>query len=199
VFRHWFSDVKTIEPPDQVFIPTGEDEKEEEEIPFDAHKIPYSKLLVSLGAVNRGDMTDNSWSALMNPEVTVRDLKAELHKARAGENKTEEKSEKDIVFNGDGILYFRSSGLTVAFAEILYENKDNPLFSLATNRLLQMFGLSPDKELKLDVPDGNTTEVRVLGENGIQIMYRGRSFCELNLDEARDIMASLADVLGELK
>lgn len=201
VFRMWLSEEKTIVPPPKVYLQNDEDEEDCEEVIFDVTQVPYSKLLVATGAANRGDMNEQTWGALINPSSTVGELKIELYKARQAVNQTPVSESESVIFNGGGILYFQSMGLTVAFAQLLYENSEHPLFAPAANRLLQMYGLKPDQELKIEMPNGNITGARELREEGevvgVQIAHKGLSFADLTIKEAEQLFASLSEFLGK--
>lgn len=206
VFKKWLSPEATIAPPPEVYIEELVDgEPDYYTVKFDARKVPYSKLLAATGAASRGDMNEEAWTALMNPDATVQTLKGELYKAKmaVADKDPEELADlgpESVVFNGGGILYYQQDGMTVPFAQLLYENKDNPLFAHAANRLLQMFGLKADNELTVEIPDGNKTEVRTVfnGDkqpSGVQLYHRGRGFATFTLQEANELLAGLVELL----
>ena len=198
VFKLWKSPEKTITPPPQVYLPI-EGSPEHIELEFDINQVPYSKLLVATGAANRGDMSEAAWLDLMNPSATVQDLKKDLYRAREQVNSGEVES---VVFNGDGILYYRTGDMTVAFCQLLYENEENPLFGVAANRLLQMFGLNSDDQLRVDLPEGNVNFIKPLFEggkvSGVQLAHKGRVFADFSIEEMEDLMEQYQTIKGGL-
>ena len=163
VFRDWISDEKCIDCPECVFIPTRdeygevvnsklENEKDWLEIEFDPRKCDYGKLLVSRATARKGWMSEESWTALADPYVTVAVLKASLkedwrqHEEGGDEEggtivRTASSDDDFTIFEENGMVYAGKPGAVVAVMQLIDESlAENPIARKAAEHMLGAVG-----------------------------------------------------------
>lgn len=102
---------------------------------FNPQIIDYSKLLIARGAAKRGELDENAWDALENPEVTCERLKRFLP------NSSTSKSSNLTFFEEYGILKAHENGKVIEIFEILTENIHDELFIKAASRIFKCAGI----------------------------------------------------------
>lgn len=150
VYRDWVA-LETIEYPNEVDMPerdeAGRPTGQIIKVDFDPAQCDYSKLLVARGTAKRGEMTPQSWSLLMDPHATVRQLEESIG---LGSKEPPQDDNADLKFIEEGgIIYGVKFGHEVAIMETLFENDTDPLFKEAVGHIYSMMGLEVPFELRL--------------------------------------------------
>lgn len=150
VYRDWIA-LETIEYPHEVDMPerdeAGRPTGQIIKVDFDPAQCDYSKLLVARGTAKRGEMTPQSWSLLMDPHATVRQLEESIGLGAKGPPQDDNADLKFI--EEGGIIYGVKFGHEVAIMETLFENDTDPLFKEAVGHIYSMMGLEVPFELRL--------------------------------------------------
>jgi len=216
VFRDWISDKKNIEYPEHVFIPTRdeygevvnsklENDKDWIEIEFDPRKCDYGKLLVARATARKGWMSEESWTALADPYVTVAMLKASLKEDwRQHEEGSDEEggqivrtalSDDDFtIFTENGVVYAGKPGAVVAVMQIIDESMaESPIARRAAEHMLGAVGCKystvlQENRVETSMPLAHISEGYLVISKGVERIG------QFDRDEAEEI----GRVIGEM-
>lgn len=190
VYKEWFSEEKSIFPPPTVY------DEDENEIEFQLDEIPYSKLLIATSAGKQGELNEDCWYGLANPEIGIDKLKQSIRFSKVNLNgENESKNGYEIRKGEGGLIYVNDGHFSTPFLRILYENNEQPLFQMAVHNFLQSYSLPIDESDYEEKDSGNNLAITT-NQDSIDISLNG-NFLSLTLSQAKDLFNLLGGVLDE--